>query len=87
MAKDGQRSVVSLEGEIVEIIATGAVSSLCVVLHQMIVFELAPELASTLHLGDHIAIDGSLHVDAVRPLPDDEPVPRPAAPGRRADGS
>lgn len=87
MAKDGQQSVVSLEGEIVEIIAAGAVSSLCVVLHQMTVFKLAPELASALHLGDRIAIDGTLRVDAVRPLPDDEPVPRPAAPGRRAEGS
>ena len=84
MADQGQRSAVSLEGEIVQIIETGGVSSFRVVMHHMSVFDLAPELATDLHLGDRIAIDGVLRVDAVRSLPDD-PVARPASPGLATD--
>ncbi len=86
MPDDGPQSVLALEGEIVEIIATDAVCSLCVVLHQVIVLKLAPELASDLHLGDRIAIDGALHIETVRSLPDDS-FDLPAALGRRAGES
>jgi hypothetical protein len=76
---------VSLDGEIVQIIETGGVSSLRVVLHYMNVFDLAPGLVTDLHLGDRIAIDGVLRVDAVRSLPDVDPVARPALPGLATD--
>ena len=75
----------SLDGEIVQIIETGGVSSFRVVLHHMNVFDLAPGLVTDLHLGDRIAIDGVLRVDAVRSLPDVDPVARPALPGLATD--
>lgn len=84
MADRGQTAAISLEGEIVQIIETGGVSSLRVVLHHLSVFDLASGLVTDLHLGDRIAIDGVLRVDAVRSLPDD-PVARPASPGLASD--
>ena len=85
MADQGQRSAVSLEGEIVQIIETGDVSSIRVVLHHLSVLDLAHELVADLHLGDRIAIDGVLRVDDVRSLPDVDPVARPASPGLATD--
>lgn len=85
MPDEGQRSAVSLEGEIVQIVETGGVSSFRVVLHHMSVFDLAPGLVKDLHLGDRIAVDGLLRVDAVRSLPDVNPVARPGSPGQATD--
>lgn len=85
MADRGQTAAISLEGEIVQIIETGGVSSLRVVLHHLSVFDLASGLVTDLHLGDRIAIDGVLRVDAVRSLPDVDPVARPASPGLASD--
>ncbi len=85
MADRGQPSAVSLEGEIVQIIETGGVSSFRLILHYLSVFDLAPGLVTDLHLGDRIAIDGVLRVDAVRSLPDVDPGARPALPGLATD--
>ena len=65
---DGPMAV-SLDGEIVQIITTGSVSSLRVALRHLVVFDAPPRLVHELHLGDRIAIDGALRVDALRPLP------------------
>jgi hypothetical protein len=59
-------AAISLAGEIVEIIESGGVASLRVVLHHMSVLDLEPRLVNELHLGDRIAIAGVLRVGAVR---------------------
>lgn len=66
MVDQDKPAAVSLDGEIVEIIEHGGVCSLRLVLHHLSVFDLVTGSATDLHLGDRIAIDGELRVDAVR---------------------
>jgi hypothetical protein len=80
-----QPSAVSLEGEVVQIFETGGVSSFRLVLHHLSMFDLGSGLVADLHLGDRIAIDGVLRVDAVRSLPDVDCVARPPSPGLPTD--
>lgn len=81
----GVPSAISLEGEVVQILAQGGVSSLRLVLRHLTVFDLSCGALTDLHLGDRIAIDGTLRVDAVRWLPEEDPVVRPASTGRATD--
>jgi hypothetical protein len=82
-----QGSPLSLEGEIVEIIESGGVSSIRVVLHQMRAFDLDPGLVADLHLGDRIAIEGLLRVEVLHSLPDVDPAARTLLPGYRPSES
>jgi hypothetical protein len=62
-------SDISLEGEVVQISERDGMSSLRLVVRELTVLEIASSLAKDVHLGDRIALDGSMWVDAVRPLP------------------
>ena len=85
MPESGQPSAISLEGEVVQISERGGASSLRLVLRHLTVFDLASGLVAGFHLGDRIALDGILRVEAVRSLPDVAPGARPASPGPAPD--
>ena len=63
-------SEISLEGEVVQISEREGVSSLRLVVRRLTVIDVASSLVNDCHLGDRIALDGSLRVEAVRALPD-----------------
>ena len=63
-------SEISLEGEVVQITERKGMSSLRLVVRQLTVIDVASSLVSDCHLGDRIAVDGSVRVEAVRALPD-----------------
>ncbi len=44
-------------------------SSLRLVVRELTVIEIASPLVKEVHLGDRIALDGSMRVETVRPLP------------------
>ena len=62
-------SDISLEGEVVQISERDGRSSLRLVVRELTVIEIASPLVKEVHLGDRIALDGSMRVEAVRPIP------------------
>ena len=62
-------SDISLEGEVVQISERDGRSSLRLVVRELTVMEIASPIVKEFHLGDRIALEGSMHVEAVRPIP------------------